>query len=580
MSTNTDIETRKPSESIVALDELRLRQVDQKTRDQHTILQQDEAMNSSNLFSIIFFFLKSFLDPENKITPEQTQQFSKALGFDASDFSKTMSDYKSGEVGRFETAKKLYNGVDKENVDLDGAVRAVSGGKFAGLNDLPPSGDANFKSALEFTLKEEGGWNPNEPDGGYAKFGINSNANADIDIKSLTLSDAAVLYKDRYWDKVDGIENMDARAAMVVFDLAVNSGVGRANEFLSALEKEGKADLETGHVDIDAFMQKRADFLDGLVEGNPAKYAKYENGWDNRLDRLTAAAKDMPAEGHDRYQHSAAERHMESAHIGAKSGAMIMTTEQKLPHGGLFAQRPLDTTMTSDFGPRSLGMHRGIDLRTKSIDANGHVPLHARQDMVITNISTNPGGYGHRVSAAIGTDDQGRAITVQFSHLKELPTHIEVGSTVKAGEYIATTGTSGRGTGAHLDFEVRIGAQVVDPVKAFTTDLSNSANGDLLIENARQVLGAKANSGTYASRIAPALERESVMTAINTLDSNRESIMMAQFNNGGILESDPAQPTPLVYSFDGIGVNQIALAASAGGQLGPVAGTPTPTSGI
>ena len=217
------------------------------------------------------------------------------------------------------------------------------------------------------------------------------------------------------------------------------------------------------------------------------------------------------------------------------------------PTGGLVVEKPMGDgqVITSDFGPRNLAMssmHRGIDLRTMHLDPNGNVELYARQPMVITDISENAGGYGYRVSAAIGKDDEGRAITIQYSHLDSLPNHIEVGDTLEAGDYIATTGASGRGTGAHLDFEVRIGDQVVDPERAFETDLSNSNNGDMLIASARDTLGSKAHSGTYAARIEPSLARSDVMSAVNSLDATRAANpRLAMFNDGGVSEiTDPA----------------------------------------
>lgn len=214
---------------------------------------------------------------------------------------------------------------------------------------------------------------------------------------------------------------------------------------------------------------------------------------------------------------------------------------------GLFVQKPMGDgqIITSDFGPRNLAMsnmHRGIDLRTRHLDPAGNVELYARQPMVITDISENRGGYGYRVSAVLGKDDEGRAITVQYSHLDSLPRHIREGDTLEAGDYIATTGSSGRGTGAHLDFEVRIGSQVVDPEKAFTTDLSNSNNGDQLIAEARNTLGSKAHSGTYAAHIEPALNRYA--SAVNSLEATRAANpRLATFNDGGVSEITLASNT-------------------------------------
>lgn len=131
----------------------------------------------------------------------------------------------------------------------------------------------NFQIALKFVLKHEGGY-VNDPDdpGGETKYGISKRAYPNEDIKNLTRERAEFLYKRDYWD-IPGfdLDNFPQDVAVVLFNVAVNMGVGRAKEFATRDPREAIAAIR--------------EFYADLIRRKP-KMKKYEKGWENRTKDL------------------------------------------------------------------------------------------------------------------------------------------------------------------------------------------------------------------------------------------------------------------------------------------------------
>ena len=71
-------------------------------------------------------------------------------------------------------------------------------------------------------------------------------------------------------------------------------------------------------------------------------------------------------------------------------------------------------------------------------------------------------GYGQLVVI-----DHGGGLTTRYGHLS----HIDVaqGQTVARGEFIGRVGSTGRSTGPHLHYEIRINDEPVDPLQYLLT---------------------------------------------------------------------------------------------------------------
>lgn len=91
-----------------------------------------------------------------------------------------------------------------------------------------------FETAIAFVLNEEGGYSndPRDP-GGETNFGISKRAHPQVDIKNLTLEEAESIYRYLYWDPCR-CESLPPKLALIVFDSAVNQGVGTAIKMLQA----------------------------------------------------------------------------------------------------------------------------------------------------------------------------------------------------------------------------------------------------------------------------------------------------------------------------------------------------------
>jgi len=113
---------------------------------------------------------------------------------------------------------------------------------------------------------------------------------------------------------------------------------------------------------------------------------------------------------------------------------------------------PLRGVITSPFGIRGGTMHEGIDISVPE----GTPVVAAAAGKVI--FAANHGGYGNVVIIQHADN----YFTV-YAHNSTLL--VQEGQVVKQGEKIALSGKTGRASGPHLHFEVRIGAKPQDPMQ-------------------------------------------------------------------------------------------------------------------
>ena len=124
------------------------------------------------------------------------------------------------------------------------------------------------------------------------------------------------------------------------------------------------------------------------------------------------------------------------------------------------SDKPIKTevSFTSGFGVRDDPFHRGAAMHP-GIDLAGAygTPIYATADGTVLRAGWNNGGYGNMVEL-----DHGRGITTRYGHMSAVLVH--EGDHVTRGEQIGRMGSTGRSTGNHLHYEVRIDGRPVNPI--------------------------------------------------------------------------------------------------------------------
>lgn len=168
---------------------------------------------------------------------------------------------------------------------------------------------SNFEKCLEMLLVHEGGFvnHPQDP-GGMTNLGVTKQVweewvGHDVnekEMRNLTPTMVAPLYKRKYWD-VCRADELVSGVDYCVFDIAVNSGVGRAIKILqscvgatpdggfgsitAALVKEAEKNPERL---ISLISAKRLEFLQSLKS-----FPVFGKGWSRRTAEVKEKALEM-----------------------------------------------------------------------------------------------------------------------------------------------------------------------------------------------------------------------------------------------------------------------------------------------
>jgi len=114
--------------------------------------------------------------------------------------------------------------------------------------------------------------------------------------------------------------------------------------------------------------------------------------------------------------------------------------------------------VTSDFGTRldpwtaERKMHHGLDIATP----HGQ-PVYTPSDGTVVFAGTE-GGYGKVLVL-----DHGYGVKTRYAHLSEI--FVRTGGRVRRGDKVASVGNTGRSTGTHLHYEVRVNGIPENPRK-------------------------------------------------------------------------------------------------------------------
>ncbi len=132
-------------------------------------------------------------------------------------------------------------------------------------------------------------------------------------------------------------------------------------------------------------------------------------------------------------------------------------------------------SFTSNFGTRydpfngRSAMHAGLDMSGKSGE-----PIYAAADGIVVT-GGKSGAYGNLVEL-----DHGKGLATRYGHLSAIL--VQPGAKVRQGQLIARMGSTGRSTGTHLHYEIRLDGRAINP-KPFL-DAS-----DFMLASARGISG-------------------------------------------------------------------------------------------
>lgn len=122
------------------------------------------------------------------------------------------------------------------------------------------------------------------------------------------------------------------------------------------------------------------------------------------------------------------------------------------------SMKPVDhVQLTSTFGVRSdpfrgtAAMHAGVD-----IPGAVGTPIYATADGVVARAGV-VGGYGNMVEV-----NHGRGISTRYGHMSKIL--VPENTRVRRGQVIGLMGSTGRSTGSHLHYEVRVDGKAVNPI--------------------------------------------------------------------------------------------------------------------
>jgi murein DD-endopeptidase MepM/ murein hydrolase activator NlpD len=113
-------------------------------------------------------------------------------------------------------------------------------------------------------------------------------------------------------------------------------------------------------------------------------------------------------------------------------------------------------------------MHKGLDFT-----APQGTPIYATGDGVVRTAGSSASGYGNHVEI-----NHGYGYETLYGHMVRIK--VRSGQRIKRGEIIGWVGSTGKSTGPHCHYEVKINGANVNPVYFFSNDLNAEQYDQLL----------------------------------------------------------------------------------------------------
>jgi murein DD-endopeptidase MepM/ murein hydrolase activator NlpD len=177
---------------------------------------------------------------------------------------------------------------------------------------------------------------------------------------------------------------------------------------------------------------------------------------------------------------------IDTAHASSASGDRefreLFASWKSMDHTGIVTGQPIgrvsvpsgmpvqDATLTSNYGMRNhpiLGgrrNHKGVDLAQPT-----GTPVYATADGVVSKAAPFS-SYGNYIQI-----EHGGGLETRYAHLSGFA--VTEGEQVQKGQLIGYVGSTGRSTGPHLHYEIRVAGEAVDP-SPYMVDTQLAMSGD------------------------------------------------------------------------------------------------------
>ena len=140
-----------------------------------------------------------------------------------------------------------------------------------------------------------------------------------------------------------------------------------------------------------------------------------------------------------------------AAEVSARN-SVNRTAGASIPATGATFMRPVSGGMiTSPFGYRTSGFHKGVDIAIST-----GTPVYAAASGTVTFSGWNSTGYGYLVII-----DHGNGYQTYYAHCSAL--YVSAGQYVNQGQNISAVGSTGNSTGPHVHFQVMYNGSVQNP---------------------------------------------------------------------------------------------------------------------
>jgi murein DD-endopeptidase MepM/ murein hydrolase activator NlpD len=196
--------------------------------------------------------------------------------------------------------------------------------------------------------------------------------------------------------------------------------------------------------DVEQWQALHDKMWKALAGAEPERVAEPELAFDAQSEDIELVASSVAEEGR---------RLRELARIASRTGKLVNALPLSWPVRG---------PVNSDYGRRRspwngrAEQHQGID-----IGSPPGTPVKAPAPGTVITASTQ-GSFGKHV-----TVDHGNGVRSRYGHLAKV--NVKPGQRVEKGQVLGVVGNTGRSTGPHLHYELRVHGKAVDP-DAFLPD--------------------------------------------------------------------------------------------------------------